>query len=192
MHSCLIIWGISLNTYEPSLLVMSCYLTNHSKISGLKQHKHLLCNFLWSTIWELLNWDFGSGSLEIAFKKSTGAAVSLKAWVGLEWLSPRRAHLHMAVGRRLHFFWMYLFILGCAESSLLNRLFSSYGKRTLWSCKDFSLQWLLLLRSTGSRATGSIVVLHGRNCFTACGIILDQGANLCLLHWQDNSLPLSY
>ena len=68
---------------------------------------------------------------------------------------------HMAVGRKLHFFFlMYLFVLGCAESLLLNRLVSSYGEPTLWWCKGFSLQWLLLLRSTGSRATGSTVVLR--------------------------------
>ena len=31
--------------------------------------------------------------------------------------------------------------------------------------------------------TGSIVVAHGLGCAKPCGIFLDQGSNLCLLHW---------
>ena len=30
------------------------------------------------------------------------------------------------------------------------------------------------------------------SCSTACGIFPDQGLNLCLLHWQADSLPLSH
>ena len=41
-------------------------------------------------------------------------------------------------------------------------------------------------------STGSIVVAHRLSCFAACGIFLDQGSNLCLLHWQADSLPLSH
>ena len=32
--------------------------------------------------------------------------------------------------------------------------------------------------------TGSVVVVRGLSCSVACGIFLDQGLNLCLLHWQ--------
>ena len=35
-------------------------------------------------------------------------------------------------------------------------------------------------------------VAHGSGHFTACGVISDQGWNLCLLHWQADSLPLSH
>ena len=42
------------------------------------------------------------------------------------------------------------------------------------------------------RLTGSIVVVHGLNCFTACGIFLDQGLNPHLLHWQVDSLSLNH
>ena len=38
----------------------------------------------------------------------------------------------------------------------------------------------------------SVVVAHRLSCSAACGILLDQGSNLCLLHWQADSLPLSY
>lgn len=51
-------------------------------------------------------------------------------------------------------------------------------------CTGFSLRWLLLSRSTGSRHTGSVVVAQGFSCPMACGIFLGQESNLCPLHWQ--------
>ena len=30
------------------------------------------------------------------------------------------------------------------------------------------------------------------SCFGACGIFSDQGSNLCLQHWQVDSIPLSH
>ena len=70
----------------------------------------------------------------------------------------------------------FVFIFGCVGSSLLHAV--------------FSLQWRLLLQSSGSRhaglsscgslasvvvarrlqSTGSVVVAHGLSCFAACGI----------------------
>ena len=45
----------------------------------------------------------------------------------------------------------------------------------------------------GLQSTGSVVVYQGLiSCPVACGIFLDQGLNPCLLHWQADSLPLSY
>ena len=69
-----------------------------------------------------------------------------------------------------------------------------WGYSSLW-CTGFSLQWLLLLRSTGSRQAGfsscgmqvSVVVAHGLSYFAVCGIFPGQGSNLCLLHWQVDS-----
>ena len=65
-------------------------------------------------------------------------------------------------------------------------------------CKGFSSQWLLLLRNTGSMLAGfrcystqtSEVVAYRLSCSEASGIFLDQGSNLCLLHWQADSYPL--
>ena len=56
---------------------------------------------------------------------------------------------------------IYIFIFGCVGSSLLRGLFLvavSRGYSSL-QCAGFSLQWLLLLRSTGSRHMG----------FSSCG-----------------------
>ena len=51
------------------------------------------------------------------------------------------------------FFKNYLLIYGCAESLLLLRHFSSCSKwGPLSKCTGFSMQWLLLSRSIGSRA----------------------------------------
>ena len=35
-------------------------------------------------------------------------------------------------------------------------------------------------------------MVQGLSCSEACGIFPDQGLNLCLLHWQVDSLPLSH
>ena len=69
----------------------------------------------------------------------------------------------------------------------------------MW-CAGFSLRWLLLLWSMGSRHTGfsscdhsgSVVVPHGLSCSVACGIFPDQGSNPCPLHWQADSQPLHH
>ena len=80
----------------------------------------------------------------------------------------------------------------------------SRGYSSLW-CTGFSLQWLLCCRAqaqghTGFStvapwldSTGSIVVAHGLSCSVACRVFSDQGSlNLCLFHWQADSLPLSH
>ena len=59
-------------------------------------------------------------------------------------------------------------------------------------CAGLSLSWPLLLRSTGSRSAGSVVVVHGLSCSAACGILPGQGSNPCPLHWQADSQPLRH
>ena len=59
-------------------------------------------------------------------------------------------------------------------------------------CAGLSLSRPLLLRSTGSRRTGSVIVAHGPSCSTECGILPDQGSNPCPLHWQAHSQPLRH
>ena len=59
-------------------------------------------------------------------------------------------------------------------------------------CAGLSLSWPLLLRSRGSRRSGSVVVAHGPSCSAACGIFPDQGSNPCPLHWQADSQPLRH
>ena len=39
----------------------------------------------------------------------------------------------------------------------------------------------------GLKSAGSVAVVHGLSCSAACGILPDQGFNLCPLHWQVDS-----
>ena len=99
-------------------------------------------------------------------------------------------------------------------SSLLWRLFSSCSKRGprsgchTWAsqCSGFSCCGAQALEHTGFSSggmraqqlqfPGSRAQAHscgpGLSCSVACGSFLDQGLNLCLLHWQPDSLPLSH
>ena len=56
------------------------------------------------------------------------------------------------------------------------------GDHSSSRCAGLPLSRPLLLRSTGSRRTGSVVVAHGLSCSVACGICPDQGSNPCPLH----------
>ena len=58
----------------------------------------------------------------------------------------------------IHLFIYYLFIFGCVGSLVLRAVFSlvlASGGCSSLRCTGFSLQWLLLLQSTGSRCVGS-------------------------------------
>ena len=110
--------------------------------------------------------------------------------------------LKIPVRSFLKFLIIYSFSFLCAGLRCCTRACSSCGERgysSLW-CVAFSLQRLLLLQSAGSRArgfrslqsSGSAVVAQGHSRSTACGIFLDQGLNLCSLHSQVDSYPLSH
>ena len=81
--------------------------------------------------------------------------------------------------------WVFVSVRG------LSLVVASGGHSSL-RCAGFSLSWPLLLRSTGSRRAGSVVVAHGPSCSVACGIFPDQGSNPCPLHWQADSQPLRH
>ena len=74
------------------------------------------------------------------------------------------------------------------------RAFSSAasGDHSSSQCAGLSLSRPLLLRSTGSRRAGSVIVAHGPSCSVACGIFPGQGSNPCPLHWQADSQPLCH
>ena len=71
-------------------------------------------------------------------------------------------------------------------------LIAASGGHSSSQCAGLSLSRPLLLRSTGSRRAGSVVVAHGPNCSAACGILPDQGPNPRSLHWQADSQPLHH
>ena len=66
------------------------------------------------------------------------------------------------------------------------------GGHSSSQCAGLSLSWPLLLRSRGSRRSGSAAVAHRPSRSAACGILPDQGSNPCPLHWQADSQPLRH
>ena len=81
--------------------------------------------------------------------------------------------------------WVFVSVRGLS-------LAAASGGHSSSRCAGLSLSQPLLLWSTGSRRAGSVVVAHGPSCSTACGILPDQGSNLCPLHWQADSQPLRH
>ena len=76
------------------------------------------------------------------------------------------------------FFWLCWVFVSVRGLSLV----AASGGHSSSRCAGLSLSWPLLLRSTGSRRAGSVVVAHGPSCSAACGIFPDQGSNPCPLH----------
>ena len=86
------------------------------------------------------------------------------------------------------YFWLCWVIIAACGISLV----VASGVCSSLQCPGFSLQWLLLLQSMDSRHVGSVVVALGLSYSMACGIFLDQGLNLCPLHWRMDSQPLDH
>ena len=81
--------------------------------------------------------------------------------------------------------WVFVSVRGLSP-------FAASGGHSSSRCASLSLSRPLLLRSTGSRCAGSVVVAHGPSCSAACGILPDQGSYLCPLNWQADSQPLRH
>ena len=81
--------------------------------------------------------------------------------------------------------WVFVSVRGLS-------LVAASGGHSSSRCAGLSLSWPLLLRSTGSRHTGSVVVAHGPSRSTTCGILPDQGSSPCPLHRQADSQPLRH
>ena len=81
--------------------------------------------------------------------------------------------------------WVFVSVRGLS-------LVAESGGHSSSRCAGLSLSRPLLLRSTGSRRAGSVIVVHGPSCSAACGIFPDQGSNPCSLHWQADSQPVCH
>ena len=86
------------------------------------------------------------------------------------------------------YFWLCWVFVSVRGLSLV----AASGGHSSSRCAGLSLSRPLLLRSTGSRRAGSVVVAHGPSCSAACGIFPDQGSNPCPLRWQADSQPLRH
>ena len=90
------------------------------------------------------------------------------------------------------FIYFYLWLCWVLVSARGLSPVAASGGHSSSRCAGLSLLWPLLLRSTGSRRAGSVIVAHGPSCSAACGIFPDQGSNPCALHWQADSQPLRH
>ena len=92
---------------------------------------------------------------------------------------------------KIIYFWLHwVFLAACGLPLIVaSRGYSAaYRGAALPShCSGFSYCW-----EWAREQTGSVVVAHRRSCSMACGIVLDQGSNSCLLHWQMDSLLQSH
>ena len=93
--------------------------------------------------------------------------------------------IHVLLFIYLWLCWVFVSVQGLS-------LVVASGDHSSSRCAGLSPSRPLLLRSTGSRRAGSVVVAHGPSCSAARGIFPDQGSNPCPLHWQADSQPLSH
>ena len=99
---------------------------------------------------------------------------------------------HGRGGTPIFFFFIYFWLCWVFVSVRGLSLVAASGGHSSSQCVGLSLSRPLLLRSTGSRRAGSVVVAHRPSCSAACGIFPDQGLNPCALHWQADSQPLCH
>ena len=99
----------------------------------------------------------------------------------------RRGHSFLFIYLFIYYWlcWVFVSVRGLS-------LFAVSRGHSSSRCTGLSLLQPLLLRSTGSRCAGSVVVAHGPSRSAACGILPDQGSNPCPLHWQADSQPLRH
>ena len=127
----------------------------------------------------------------------------LPDWASLQSLTPVKVRYLVILFLPCAFFKeKNVFIDDCAGSSLLHRLYSSCSKQGLLSscsvqasqCNDFSRYRARALGHVGLSSCGTWALEYRLNscAVQAFEIFLDQGSNLCLLHWQAESLALSH
>ena len=106
-------------------------------------------------------------------------------FVFCDWLIDLLAYLLIYLFIYFWLCWVFVSVRGLS-------LVVASGGHSSSRCAGLSLSQPLLLRSTGSRHTGSVVVAHGPSCSAACGIFPNQGSNPCPLYWQADSQPLRH
>ena len=147
------------------------------------------CNFCWISFWSFVFFFFPTKKIILSFLFIVFFFFLLSIyWVYFN-LTVRLVFLSF-------FFWLrWVFVAACRLS-----LVAESGGYSWLRCSAFSLRWLLLLWSMGSRCAGfsswytwaleragSVVLAHGLIYSAACGIFPDQGSNPCPLHWQVDS-----
>ena len=122
---------------------------------------------------------------------SWGGALQGRGW---EWVSGCNLGWDVGIFFFYKFIYLFIYLWLCwvfVSVRGLSLVVASRGHSSSW-CAGLSLSRPLLLRSTGSRRAGSVIVAHGPSCSAACGIFPDQGSNPRPLHWQADAQPLRW
>ena len=82
------------------------------------------------------------------------------------------------------YFWLHWVFIAAQWLSLVA---SSGGYSLVVLCRLLTVVASLVAKHRLQGMQASVVVAHGISCPTASGIFLDQGSNLCPLHWQVDS-----
>ena len=96
--------------------------------------------------------------------------------------------LRIFINLFIYYFWLCWVLISVRGLSPV----AASGGHSSSRCAGLSLSRPLLLRSTGCKRAGSVVVARGPSCSAACEILPDQGSNPCPLHWQADSQPLHH
>ena len=84
----------------------------------------------------------------------------------------------------IYFFWLCWVFIAVHRFSLV----AASGSCSLMAVHERLILAASLVSEHGLwGAWASVVVAHGFGCPAACEILLDQGLDLCLLHWQVDS-----
>ena len=110
------------------------------------------------------------------------------------WNSPSQGPTGWLCGTFFFLIYLFIYFWLCWVFVSAQGLFLvvASGGHSSSRCAGLSLSRPLLLRSTGSRRAGSVVVAHGPSRSAACGIFPDRGPNPCPPHWQADSQPLRH
>ena len=177
-------------------MITSCFLFPNSLISDLGMGYGLgltqTGNLWWGkkkltkllvVIWDHKTWGYSS----LGHKSLTEGGV-------LPQVHNSSVHLLLKTTARFYYNYLFIYFWLCWVFVSVRGLsiVAASGGHSSSRCAGLSLSWPLLLRSTGSRHAGSVIVAHGPSCSAACGIFPGQGSNPCALHWQADSQPLRH
>ena len=86
---------------------------------------------------------------------------------------------------------------GCSSAAgatlqLQGLLFGCRGCSSAAACGFLTAVASLVAEQRLKGPRTSVVVAHGLSCSLACGVLLDQGLNPFVPHWQVDSLPASH
>ena len=142
-----------------------------------------VCFFLISILWYILTLNIHICCMKNYWKQIPVNISYL--WIGKFSPFPFLFFFFLILFIYLWLCWVFVSVRGLS-------LVVASGGHSSSRCVGLSLSQLLLLRSTGSRCAGSVIVAHGPSSSAACGIFPDQGSNPCSLHWQADSQPLCH